>query len=64
MTTLSLSSPLMSGMRAVAPTASTTAFLALGDALARVLLRRIGFGPADYARFTREAASAFSSGSR
>ena len=34
-----------------APTASTTAFLALGDALALVLLRRRGFGPTDYARF-------------
>lgn len=34
-----------------APTASTTAILALGDALALVLLRRRGFGPSEYARF-------------
>ncbi len=34
-----------------APTASTTVFLALGDALALVLLRRRGFDRRDYARF-------------
>ncbi|MEZ4270121.1 MAG: hypothetical protein R3C68_01385 [Myxococcota bacterium] len=33
------------------PTASTTAMMVLGDALAIVLFRQRGFGPADYARF-------------
>ena len=35
----------------LAPTASTTAMLALGDALALVLSRLRGFSPADFARF-------------
>jgi arabinose-5-phosphate isomerase len=35
----------------LAPTSSTTAALAMGDALAMVLLRRKGFQPADFARF-------------
>ena len=35
----------------LAPTASTTAMLALGDALALVLSRMRGFSPADFARF-------------
>jgi arabinose-5-phosphate isomerase len=34
----------------LAPTSSTTATLALGDALALALLRRRGFGPDDFAR--------------
>lgn len=35
----------------LAPTSSTTAMLALGDALAMVLLERRGFGHEDFARF-------------
>lgn len=35
----------------LAPTSSTTATLALGDALALALLDRRGFGPEDFARF-------------
>lgn len=35
----------------LAPTASTTAALAMGDALAVVLLERKGFGPRDFAEF-------------
>jgi arabinose-5-phosphate isomerase len=35
----------------LAPTTSTTMQLALGDALAVALLRRRGFGPADFGRF-------------
>jgi arabinose-5-phosphate isomerase len=35
----------------LAPTASTTAMLALGDALAMAVLAERGFGPRDYARF-------------
>ena len=34
----------------LAPTSSTTAALAMGDALAVALMRRRGFGPADFAR--------------
>lgn len=35
----------------LAPTASTTVMLALGDALAMAVLEERGFGPRDYARF-------------
>lgn len=35
----------------LAPTASTTVMLALGDALAMAILEERGFGPRDYARF-------------
>lgn len=35
----------------LAPTSSTTAALAMGDALALALLKRRGFGPDDFARF-------------
>ena len=35
----------------LAPTSSTTAALAMGDALAMVLLQRKGFRPEDFARF-------------
>jgi arabinose-5-phosphate isomerase len=39
------------GALGLAPTSSTTAMLALGDALALVVSQRRRFGPADFARF-------------
>ncbi len=35
----------------LAPTSTTTAMIALGDALAMTVLKRRGFGPEDYARY-------------
>lgn len=48
---LNIGSPLEAGPLGLAPTSSTTALLAMGDALAMAVLKRRGFDRRDYARF-------------